>query len=52
MKNLPIVGLAFGPFFMVVRALGPQDWQMIVSFIGSIMLSLSLLSMYRKINQK
>lgn len=52
MKDLPIVGLSFGPIFMVLGMLNPQGWQIIAAFAGSVMLSLSLVAMYRRISPK
>jgi len=52
MKDLPIIGLSFGPFFLLMGAINPQGWQMIVGFAGSVMLSLSLVAMYRRIQPK
>lgn len=52
MKDFAFVGLAFGPFFMVIGTLNPDGWHMIISFAGSVMLSFSLISMYRTIGRK
>ncbi len=49
MKDLPVIGLSFGPFCMVIGALNPQGWYIGVGFAGSVMLSLALVSLYRTV---
>lgn len=48
MKDLPVIGLSFGPIFMVLGSLNPEGWQIIAAFVGAVMLSFSLVAMYRR----
>lgn len=52
MKDLPIVGLSFGPIFMVLGLLDPEGWQVIFAYAGAVALTLSLVAMYRRISPK
>ncbi|MEM7125621.1 MAG: hypothetical protein AAF702_04800 [Chloroflexota bacterium] len=52
MNKLPIVGMSFGPFLMVIGSLNPQGWGVGIAFIGSILLSLALVAFYHQVTHR